>query len=124
MRTRKCEHTLPHNYQVTAVTFNDNAEQVFSGGLDNDVHVSVRQCEKTCHHRTLIHDGANIQVWDLRKGAELMTLSGHTDTITCVRLSPDGKHLMTNAMDNTVRAWDVRPFCAGERCVKVRVGPT
>lgn len=29
-----------------------------------------------------------------------------------VRLSPDGSHLLSTAMDNTVRSWDVRPFVA------------
>jgi Prp8 binding protein len=37
-------------------------------------------------------------------------------------LSPDGKSLVTNAMDNTVRAWDVQPFVAGDRMLKVFLG--
>lgn len=32
--------TLNNTYQVTAVTFNDTAEYVISGGIDNDVKVS------------------------------------------------------------------------------------
>lgn len=32
--------TLNNIYQVTAVTFNDTAEQVISGGIDNDLKVS------------------------------------------------------------------------------------
>ena len=33
--------TLQATYQVTAVTFNDTAEQVLSSGLDNEVKVSA-----------------------------------------------------------------------------------
>ena len=33
-------HTFQSMYQVTAVAFNDTAEQIFSGGIDNDVKVS------------------------------------------------------------------------------------
>ena len=59
-----------------------------------------------------------------------------------MKLSPDGAYVLTNAMDNTLRIWvsahictrddrtfgdlirsqDVRPFCTGERCVKVFTG--
>ena len=48
------------------------------------------------------------------------TLSGHTDTVTYLALSPDGTHLLSNSMDSTLRAWDVRPFVAGSRGVRVR----
>ena len=58
----------------------------------------------------------------MRKGAPTMTLTGHTNTVTGLAMSPDGTHLLSNAMDNSVRAWDVRPFCAGERCVRVYKG--
>lgn len=33
-------HTLDSLYQVTAVTFNDTAEQIISAGIDNDVKVN------------------------------------------------------------------------------------
>ena len=50
----------------------------------------------------------------------LFTMPGHVDTITGLSLSKDGKYILSNAMDNTVRAWDVRPFVSGSRNVKVR----
>ena len=31
-------------------------------------------------------------------------------------LSPDGNFLLTNAMDNTLRVWDVRPYAPADRC--------
>lgn len=38
------------------------------------------------------------QVWDLRKVEVSMTLKGHSDTVTGLRVSPDGTHLLSNAM--------------------------
>jgi len=38
-RKRSDTVTLNNTYQVTAVTFNDTAEQVISAGIDNDVKV-------------------------------------------------------------------------------------
>jgi Prp8 binding protein len=59
--------TNSNNYQVTAVTFNDTAEQVISAGIDN-----------------------TLKIWDLRRGF-VRAMSGHEDTITSLSLSPDGR---------------------------------
>jgi len=61
-------------------------------------------------------------VWDLRKNDVLYKMSGHTDTVAGLRLSPDGSFILSNAMDNTVRMWDIRPFAPLERCLKVFTG--
>ena len=58
----------------------------------------------------------------MRKGEVVNTLEGHTDTITSLCLSPDGSHLLSNAMDCSVRCWDVRPFVSTDRCVRKFVG--
>uniref|UniRef100_A0A183B1H4 WD_REPEATS_REGION domain-containing protein n=1 Tax=Echinostoma caproni TaxID=27848 RepID=A0A183B1H4_9TREM len=82
--------------QVLSVTFNDTAEMIFSGGIDNVV-----------------------KGWDIRKLDVSILLSGHTDTVTGLSVSPDGSFLLSNAMDNTLRLWDIRPFAPPERCMKV-----
>ena len=66
--------------QVTSVAFNRKGDQVFSGCLDNNVHC-----------------------WDLRRGKVQHVLRGHRDTVTGVRLSPDGNFLLSNAADNSLR---------------------
>lgn len=81
------------------MTFNDTAEQIISGGIDND-----------------------IKVWDLRKNSVLYKLKGHTDTVTGLSVSPDGSYVLSNSMDNSLKIWDVRPFSPLERCVKVLTG--
>ena len=35
----------------------------------------------------------------------IFIFQGHTDTVTGMQLSPDGAHVLTNAMDNTLRVW-------------------
>ena len=63
------------------------------------------------------------QVWDLRKsGTASLVMRGHGDTVTGLCVSPDGTHLLSNAMDNTLRAWDMRPYAPANRCVKVYTG--
>ena len=33
-----------------------------------------------------------------------------------------GSYVLSNAMDNTLRVWDVRPFVTTDRCVKIMTG--
>jgi len=99
VRVKECQGTLNHGYPVTAVAFGDQREQLFTAGIDND-----------------------IKVWDMNKRSVSMVLEGHTDTVTGLRVSPDGSYLLSNSMDNTVRVWDIRPYVQGHRNVKTFVG--
>ncbi|GLI62903.1 WD-repeat protein 57 [Volvox africanus] len=102
MRMKKSVYTMRDGFPVCAVAFADAGDQVFSGGVDNV-----------------------IKVWDLRRGSSsspTLLLKGHGDTVTGLRLSPDGSHLLSNSMDNTLREWDVRPFAPQNRCTKVFTG--
>ncbi len=59
IRSKRSSHTFAGKYPVTAVAFSEAGDQVYAGGIDNQVHV-----------------------WELRKGAVSMSLAGHTDSIT------------------------------------------
>jgi Prp8 binding protein len=80
---------------VTAVTLAEAGNELYSGGIDND-----------------------IKVWDLRKKAIAYSLIGHTDTITSLAVSPDSQTLLSNSHDSTVRTWDIRPFAPTDRQIR------
>ncbi len=82
-------------YQITAISFNQSGDQVFIGGIDNQ-----------------------IKIYNLKKKQIEGTLVGHTDTITGLALSNDGNYLLSNSMDNSIKCWDIRPFVQGNRCIK------
>lgn len=48
----------------------------------------------------------SIRVWDLESGKQLhrIALKG-TGPLFKLEVSPDGRHLLTGSMDNTVRLW-------------------
>jgi len=90
------ENLSSNKFPITSVCFGDSSDTFYSGGIDN-----------------------SIKVWDWRKLKDvLLTLEGHTDSITGLRLSHDGSYLLSNAMDNRVCIWDIRPFVQGSRCLK------
>eukprot|EP00735_Rhodelphis_limneticus_P014038 TRINITY_DN8013_c0_g1::TRINITY_DN8013_c0_g1_i1::g.15473::m.15473 TRINITY_DN8013_c0_g1::TRINITY_DN8013_c0_g1_i1::g.15473 ORF type:complete len:130 (-),score=34.80,sp/Q96DI7/SNR40_HUMAN/67.72/1e-59,WD40/PF00400.27/1.8e-05,WD40/PF00400.27/0.29,WD40/PF00400.27/1.3e-09 TRINITY_DN8013_c0_g1_i1:398-787(-) len=49
-------------------------------------------------------------------------MPGHAHSVTGLHLSTDGSFLLSNAMDNTLRCWDVRPYAPRDRCIKVFLG--
>ena len=48
-------------------------------------------------------DDRTAKVWDAFLGRELVTLRGHSDGLTSVALSPDGRRLATASKDNVRR---------------------
>jgi Prp8 binding protein len=84
---------------VLACSFNENANQVIFGGIEN-----------------------TIKVYDLRKNDVIFELVGHFDSITGLAVSPDGSYVLSNSMDNTLCIWDIRPYAPSERCIKTLHG--
>lgn len=90
---------LETSFPITAVAMGETGNEVYSGGIDND-----------------------IKVWDLRKKAIVYTLRGHQDTVTSLNISPDGQTLLSNSMDSTVRTWDIRAFAPSTRHINTYEG--
>lgn len=72
------------HFPITSVCFSNTNELLFAAGNNHSIHA-----------------------WDIRANRVLFTLRGHLNTITGISLSQDGTQLLSNAMDNKVRIWDV-----------------
>lgn len=72
---------------ATAVCWGPDGNSVYIGALDNMIHV-----------------------YDLRKGAEVSALGGHTDTPTSISLSPDGSYILSPSLSSQTLIHDIRPF--------------
>lgn len=74
-------------YPITAVKWSEDGQNIYIGGVDNDVHV-----------------------FSLSAHAISYTLRGHNDTITSLALSPATSQLLSCSMDSVVHCWNVAPF--------------
>ncbi|XP_047315878.1 WD repeat-containing protein 70-like [Impatiens glandulifera] len=58
-----------------------------------------------------IGDGS-IQVWNLKPGwgsrPDIYVEKGHSDDITGLKFSSDGRHLLSRSVDKTLKVWDLR----------------
>lgn len=94
-RTKNAADYIETQFPITAVAISDAGNEIYSGGIDND-----------------------IKVWDIRKKGVVYSMLGHHDTITTLRVSPDSQSLLSYAMDSTARTWDIRPFAPTERAIR------
>jgi len=53
------------------------------------------------------YDDHTIHIWDITSRDELISLYGHSDSITDLRFTPDGKILISTSLDGTIRLWGV-----------------
>ncbi|CAJ0586848.1 unnamed protein product, partial [Mesorhabditis spiculigera] len=96
LRLRDPVKKFENRFAQTAVTFNDTAEYIYAGNIENDI---------VCY--------------DMRRGEAEYTLEYHGDTVTSLALAPDGSHLLSNSMDQNVAIFDIRSYVEGDRLISV-----
>jgi len=101
VREKNPVHTFANKYPIISVAFSKDADSIFGAGIENE-----------------------IRNWNFKAGKEDpdLKLQGHTDSITGIKLSHDGKYILSNSMDNTVRIFDAQPYCPEDRNVKIFTG--
>ena len=106
-KTPVCKFINLNAYQVTAITFNDTADQVSC----RREHFLLDNHKRNICLIQIISGSIDcaLKIWDLRRGL-LQTCFSHTDTITGLALSPDGRHVLSNAMDCTARVCCMNPI--------------
>jgi DDB1- and CUL4-associated factor 11 len=98
LRVKVTPDDTPH---VNAVGFVDESSQIFYSGLDDGI----------------------IKIWDRRCLNETRPepaglLLGHLDGITYIDSKNDGRHLISNSKDQSIKLWDLRVFSPKDKETK------
>ena len=54
-------------------------------------------------HVEVIEEWSNCRIWDVESGKEKAKLEGHTNRVTSVAISSDGKTIVSGSWDTTIR---------------------
>ena len=86
-----------HERDVTCLAFAPNGRGLISGSQDKTLRLWNADVPSPTGEQPLIETRA-----------EIRRLDGHTDTVSCVRVTPDGKVGVSGSWDGTIRFWDLR----------------
>lgn len=104
-----------HQSEINAVSFaqEEDSNMIFTGSL------------KESRDR-LGSDDSSILIWDRRslrsKGKPNGMLIGHTEGLTYISSKGDGRYLISNAKDQTMKLWDIRKMTGDIDYGKVKRG--
>jgi len=119
--------TVNTRYAVEDLAFSTDGKRLITAGDDTVTIWDVETCAEltTVHgyslgYGTINSDGNRIMcwrrgrragkpaidIWDMMTRAKIMTLRGHENPIGRVSFSQDGKYIVTESSDNTIKVWD------------------
>lgn len=82
----KDKKVINHKYQILSSVFG-NDDKIYFGGIDNLIHV-----------------------YNLKMDAIEFTISGHNDTILCLRYNRNNNSLLSNSIDGEIKMWKMNNF--------------
>lgn len=112
-----------------AIAFTPDNQHILAGGSDKMVHLWALDLEENNDDDINYSEHSNI------KDFELMTFSGHQESIRSLDISSDGKTVMSTSEDGSIKLWDIHggltqtiqvnrgtdcnsPSCKGVFCAK------
>eukprot|EP00126_Sphaerothecum_destruens_P002146 Sdes_comp15582_c0_seq2m4566 len=115
---------LGHTHIVNSVAITSSRKHLVSGSMDNTIKVHRlrdAECIYTLYGTTsqkclvvennvIIAASSNftIRIWDLVSGASNSVLSGHSNSIVCIKsCQPSSPYLISSALDESIRVWDI-----------------
>ncbi|KAJ8311310.1 hypothetical protein KUTeg_011138 [Tegillarca granosa] len=134
--THEALHLFPgdHSFCIFSLTFSSDNQEVLGGLIqmtalfficsahidahDDDVN-AVSYADNSSHILFSGADDGLVKAWDRRTLREdrpepIATLAGHADGITFIDTKGDGRYLISNSKDQTIKLWDIRKVSTKE----------
>jgi WD40 repeat protein len=61
-----------------------------------------------------VSDDLHINLIDVKEQKRVLSLTGHSDWVTCVAFHPEGKVFATGSADHSIKIWDLN----SKKCIK------
>ena len=124
-----------HSEWVKCVAVLPDERTVLSGSFE----ITIRLWDLDAHHEPVVHNtggrvwslallpggrhavvgaGERVQLWDLQRGKVLRDGIGHSEEVTALAVTSDGKTVLSLSKDQTVRVWEI----ASMKCVRTHRG--
>ena len=102
--------------------YSGGVEHAVTGSADNDVKIwdPAGTVRTTCEHSSgvirfvissplifVCYSDGMAKIWDARTGTCVTTLTGHSDAILDIAITPDAKHVLTASDDHSCRIFEV-----------------
>ncbi|MEQ2214360.1 hypothetical protein XENOCAPTIV_002737 [Xenoophorus captivus] len=128
----RCTSTLQgHTEAVISTAFSPTGKYLASGSGDTTVRFwdltteTPHHTSRECRYLASSSKDGSVRIWDTVLGRYDKILTGHTQSVTCVKWGGDGL-LYTSSQDRTVKVWrpkDVRLFSCLTFCESITEGP-
>lgn len=82
-----------HKYNVYSTVFSPDNRFVASSGESDNPEMDASKY--------------SVKYWEIANPYNEKTFEGHTDKITSVKISNNGKHILSGSSDMTIRYWDI-----------------
>lgn len=129
-----------YSFGIFSVKFSTDGRELVAGSSDDSIYVYDLEANKLSlrisAHKSdvntvcfadesghLIYSGSDdslCKVWDRRcfisKGKPAGVLMGHLEGITFIDSRGDGRHLISNSKDQSIKLWDIRKMSSNATC--------
>lgn len=139
--THDALHLFPgdHSFCIFSLTFSSDNQEVLGGANDGCLYIYDRESNQRSlridahdddvnavsyadNSSHILFSGADdglVKAWDRRTLREdrpepIATLAGHADGITFIDTKGDGRYLISNSKDQTIKLWDIRKVSSKE----------
>ena len=121
------KYSYYHSDYITSIKFNKYNDLLYSCGLDGKIYsidinkkdskeeilskessiYSIDLCENENLLSAALYEENQIIIIDTKSNKEICKLHGHNDIIKNIKISPDGKNLISVSSDKTIKFWDI-----------------